>query len=115
MGSILNDIKQMLGLNEDYTAFDTDIIIHINSVFMTLQQLGIGPDEGFSITDASTKWSDFIEYPNMYEAVKSYIYVKVRMLFDPPTISSVAESLNRMASEFEVRLNLNYEMNKKNR
>lgn len=115
MSSILNDIKHLLGLTEDYTAFDTDIIIHINSVFMTLQQLGIGPDEGFSITDASAKWSDFNEHPNIYEAVKSYMYVKVRMLFDPPTTSSVAESLNRIASEFEWRLNLNYEMNKKNR
>jgi hypothetical protein len=102
--SILTSIKKMLGIMERYTIFDADIIMHINSVFATLTQLGVGPSEGFSIEDDDSTWSDFIPEGSKLESVKSYMYLKVRMLFDPPLTSSVLESMNRMASEYEWRL-----------
>lgn len=104
MESILTSIKKMLGITERYTIFDADIIMHINSVFATLTQLGVGSSEGFSIEDDDSTWSDFIPEGSKLESVKSYMYLKVRMLFDPPLTSSVLESMNRMASEYEWRL-----------
>lgn len=106
MESILTSVKKMLGLTEEYDAFDSDIIIHINSVFMVLTQLGVGPQNGFSIKDKTSVWSDFIPETNMYyEGVKTYMCWKVRMMFDPPTSSVVAEAANRIIGEFEWRLN----------
>lgn len=107
--SILTSIKKLLGITEEYEHFDQDIIIHINSVFMILNQLGVGPSNGFSITDKTTVWSDFISEGSNLESVKSYIYLKVRLLFDPPTTSAVMESMNRMISELEFRLNVSAE------
>lgn len=104
--SILTTIKKLLGITEDYTQFDADIIMHINSVFMILSQLGVGPAEGFSITDASTIWKDFLNDSKNLESVKSYMYLKVKMLFDPPTSSAVIDSIDRSVSEMEWRLNL---------
>ena len=104
--SILTSIKKLLGITEEYEHFDQDIIIHINSVFMILNQLGVGPSNGFSITDKTAVWSDFISEGANLESVKSYIYLKVRLLFDPPTTSAVMESMNRMISELEFRLNV---------
>ena len=105
MDSILTSIKKMLGIAEDYEHFDTDIIIHINTVLFTLTQLGVGPTEGFTIDDNTATWSDFIgDDCKNFEAVKSYIHMRVRLLFDPPTSSSAMEALNRMISEFEFRL-----------
>lgn len=104
--SILTSIKKLLGITEDYEHFDQDIIMHINSVFMILNQLGVGPVNGFSISDKTTIWNEFIPDGQNLESVKSYIYLKVRLLFDPPTSSSVMESMNRMISEFEWRLNV---------
>lgn len=106
MESILTSIKKMLGITEEYEHFDTDIIIHINSVFSTLTQLGVGPSEGFSIKDENAKWADFISDEKSLESVKSYMYLKVKLLFDPPLSSAVIESTNRMISEFEWRLNV---------
>lgn len=108
MESILISIKKMLGIDEEYTHFDADIIMHINSVLMILNQLGVGPSGGFIIEDETSTWSDFIpdETPVQLEAVKSYIYLKVKLLFDPPLSSSVIESYNRQISEFEWRLNV---------
>lgn len=103
MESILISIKKMLGMSENYEAFDSDLIMHINSVFMILNQLGVGPEECYSIQDRSDIWTDFIEESKV-ELVKSYIYLKVRLLFDPPTSSAVIDSINRMISEFEWRL-----------
>ncbi len=100
----------MLGITESYTIFDTDIIIHINSVFATLTQLGVGPKEGFMIKDYNLTWNDFISKGSKLEFVKSYMYLKVRMLFDPPLTSSVLESMNRMASEYEWRLQVATEL-----
>ena len=107
--SILTSIKKLLGITEEYEHFDQDIIIHINSVFMILNQLGVGPSNGFSIKDKTAVWSDFISEGANLESVKSYIYLKVRLLFDPPTTSAVMESMNRMISELEFRLNVSAE------
>lgn len=106
MDSILTSIKKMLGITEDYTHFDTDIVIHINSVFSILTQLGVGPPEGFYIQDKTTIWYEYISDPNKIEMVKSYMYLKVRLLFDPPSSSSVIEAFNKQISEFEWRLNI---------
>jgi hypothetical protein len=111
MDSILTSIKKLLGISEEETAFDTDIIIHINSVFMILTQMGVGPEEGFVILDEFAQWTDFIpeEGPNL-ELVKTYMYLKVRLLFDPPASSTVLASMERSISEFEWRLNVKAEM-----
>lgn len=106
MDSILNSIKKLLGITEEYTHFDNDLIMHINSVFMTLNQLGVGPSEGFAITGSYETWNDFVEEDQRLDAVKSYIYLKVRLLFDPPTSSAVLDAINRQISEFEWRLNI---------
>jgi len=103
MDSILTSIKKVLGIVEADTAFDTDIIIHINSVFMILNQLGVGPI--FSIQDKFESWSDYIPDSEKLELMKSYMYLKVKLLFDPPISSAVLESTNRQISEFEWRLN----------
>ena len=106
MESILTSIKKLLGIAEEYEHFDNDIIMHINSVFMILTQLGVGPSKGFVITDSSASWDDFLpEGGEKLQAVKTYMYMKVRLMFDPPTSSAVMESMNRMVSEFEWRLN----------
>ncbi len=113
MESILTSIKKLLGITEEYTQFDTDIVIHINSVFMILNQLGVGPSDGFTITDSSANWSDFIsEDSKNFEAVKSYVYLKVKLLFDPPLSSAVMESMKQMINEYEWRLNVSAELAK---
>lgn len=104
--SILTSIKKMLGITEEYTHFDQDIIIHINTVLMILHQLGVGPEEGFSITDSYETWSDFLVDNKNIEAVKTYIYLKVKLLFDPPLSSAVTESINKSINELEWRLNV---------
>ena len=106
MESILTSIKKLLGIAEEYTHFDTDIIMHMNSVFSILTQIGVGPSEGFSIDDSSAAWTDFLPGDPRLEIVKSYVYLKVRLLFDPPDRSAVMEATNRMISEFEWRLSV---------
>lgn len=106
MDSILTSIKKLLGIAEEYTQFDEDIIMHINTVFLNLTQLGVGPEEGFMIEDDVDDWEDFIEDSTQLQAVKSYMYLKVKLLFDPPLSSSVIESMNRMIAELEWRLNV---------
>lgn len=105
MDSILTSIKKLLGVDEEYTHFDTDIIIDINSVLMGLTQIGVGPSAGFLITDKTQTWIDFLGTRKDLEAVKTFIYLKVRLLFDPPTSSSLFEAMERQISEFEWRLN----------
>lgn len=105
MDSILTSIKKLLGITEEYTHFDSDIIMHINSVFMILTQMGVGPSDGFSISDKSSTWDEFTDNNLTIEAVKSYMYLKVKLLFDPSLSSTVMESMNRMISELEWRLN----------
>lgn len=104
--SILTSIKKLLGITEEYEHFDPDIIIHINSVFMILTQMGVGPEDGFTISSKKTIWSEFTNNDKKFEAVKSYVYMKVKLLFDPPASSSVMEAMNRSISELEWRLTL---------
>lgn len=109
MDSILDSIKKLLGIDEEYKHFDIDIIMHINTVFMTLHQLGIGPDEGYAIVDSLNKWTDYIpemELEPRYECIKTYMYRKVRLAFDPPQSSSAVESLNRLIAEDEWRISV---------
>ena len=109
MDSILISIKKMLGISKEYDAFDAVLIMHINTVFMNLSQLGVGPSEGFSIIDEADKWSDFISEDPRLESIKSYIYLKVRLLFDPPMNSSVMDSIALQIKELEWRLNVESE------
>lgn len=105
--SILNDIKKILNVPADYDVFDPEIIIHINSVFLTLNQLGIGPAAGFFIEDDEATWGDYLLTGDInLNAVKTYIYLRVRVLFDPPTTSFVLDSMNQQIKELEWRLNV---------
>lgn len=106
MESILTSIKKMLGIAEEYEHFDTDLIIHINSVFSILTQLGVGPDYGFSIKDKTAVWTDFIPPNPQLESIKTYVYLRVKLLFDPPSSSSVSDAINRTVSELEWRINV---------
>lgn len=100
--SILNSVKKMLGLDSGYDAFDMDIIMHINSVFFIMAQMGIGKQ--FRIEDASSSWNDYLEGREDLEAVKTYMYAKVRQMFDPPTVGAVKEALDNTVKELEWRL-----------
>ena len=106
MDSILNSIKKLLGVSQDYDVFDQDIIMHINSAFMILQQLGAGPKTPFMITDAEDKWTDFLGTGKGLELIKSYIYMRVRLMFDPPTTSFALDAINKQIQEFEWRINI---------
>lgn len=112
MESILTSIKKLLGIAEEYNHFDPDLIMHINSVLMILTQLGVGPSEGFRIEDDSATWDDFIPEDQNLEAVKSYMHLKVKLLFDPPLSSAVIESMKRMIDEIEWRLNVEVDPSK---
>ena len=101
--SILTSIKGMIGPLDD--VFDTDLIIHINSVFMILTQLGVGPKEGFFIEDDSTTWNEFIPDLLKFQAVKTYMYLKTKMVFDPPNSSVMKDSMLKNIDELEWRLN----------
>jgi hypothetical protein len=102
--SILTSVKKMLGLSEEYDAFDLDIITHINSVFTILTQIGVGPDNGFMIEDKTPVWTDFIQDSGIYQLVKSYMVLKVQLLFDPPMSSAVSECYKTQVNEYEWRL-----------
>ena len=104
MESILTSIKKLLGIAEEYTHFDADLIMHINSVLSILTQIGVGPAEGFSIKDDSSVWEDFVPENSKLELIKSYMYMKVKLLFDPPLNSAVIESINRIIAELEWRI-----------
>lgn len=109
MDSILTTIKKLLGIEEDYTQFDTDIIVHINTVLMTLNQLGVGPETPASISSEMDTWEKTLGEVKNLEAIKTYIYIKVRMIFDPPTSSFVLDAMNKQANELEWRLNVQSE------
>lgn len=104
MNSILTSIKKLLGITEEYDVFDNDLIMHINSVFFILYQLGVGrdPSTPFTISGAADEWTDFID-ANQVDLVKSYIYLKVRLLFDPPQNSSLLQAIKDQIAEFEWR------------
>ena len=104
MDSILTSIKKLLGIDEAYEHFDPDLIMHINSVLAILTQLGVGPENGFSISDKAAVWSDFIPDSPKLGFIKSYMNLKVRLLFDPPLGSAVIEAINRQIGELEWRI-----------
>ncbi len=112
MQSVLISIKKLLGISEEYTPFDDVIIMHINSALMAVNQLGVGPEKPAYITDQMDTWQSTLGDIENVEAIKSYIYLKVRLLFDPPASSFVLESINRQITEWEVRLNIQAENNK---
>ena len=105
MGSILDDVKKVLGLDAEYTAFDKDLIIHINTVFMILNQIGVGPYDGFTINGNNTTWTEYVNDDKL-EAIKTYIYLRVRLLFDPPANSFLITAMESQMREIEWRLNL---------
>ena len=107
MDSILTSVKKMLGITEEYTHFDADIITHINSVFADLAQMGVGPSSGFTIWDSSAIWDDFILDSMLLQSVKSYMYLRVKMLFDANSMgSSTLAAYERQISQWEWRLNV---------
>lgn len=107
--SILTSTKKILGMEEDYTAFDFDILTHINSAFSTLTQLGVGPEEGFMIEDATATWDAFLGTDPKLNSVKTYVYLRVRLLFDPPQTSYLIDAFNRQVEELAWRLNVQME------
>lgn len=111
--SILTDIKKMLGPSYDEDSFDTDITIHINSTFTTLRQLGIGPTNGYRIQNEENVWSEFVSDEEMLDSVKTYIYLKVKIAFDPPLNASLLESFENQIKELEWRLNVSVESDPK--
>jgi hypothetical protein len=106
---ILPSIKKLLGLDETYDAFDVDITMHINSAFGTLTQLGLGPSEGFMITGNDDTWATFLGNDPRLNPIKTYIYLRVRLLFDPPATSFAIDSYNKQCQELEWRLNVQRE------
>ncbi len=105
MDSILTSIKKLLGIVPEYTHFDDDIIIHINTALATLWQLGVG-SESLSIINSDTNWNELTDDVALQSLCKNYIHLKVKMLFDPPLSSAAIESNNRLISELESRINI---------
>jgi hypothetical protein len=110
--SILTDTKKILGIVEEDTTFDPDILIHINTVFSVLNSLGIGPTEGFVIEDKETTWEDYLGTDLHLSSVKTYIYLRVRIFFDPPSSSFVLTAMQEQIRELEWRLNVEREHTK---
>lgn len=106
MDSILTSIKKLLGIDEEDESFDTDVITHINTVFFTLNELGVGPDEPFMIEDKTSTWSDFIADEKKFRMVRTYMYLSVKKAFDPPLSSVAMNAINELIKEFEWRLNV---------
>lgn len=104
--SVLASTKKILGVASNYTAFDLDIITHINSAFSTLNQLGVGPEDGFFIEDDQAIWSDLELPQNQLTMVRTYIFLKTRVMFDPPTTSFLIDAMNKQIAEHEWRLSL---------
>jgi len=104
--SILIATKKILGIGADYSAFDVDIITHINSTFSILNQLGIVPDPGFAIEDEASEWGDLNLPQNQLNLLRTYLFLKVRVLFDPPGTSFLMDAMNRQIDEYEYRLSI---------
>lgn len=104
MESILKSVKKTLGIEESYEHFDQDIILSINTVLMSLTQIGLGPIEGFVVDDVTQTWSDLLADRQDIEGVKTYVYLKVRMVFDPPATSFLIDAMERQVSELEWRI-----------
>lgn len=106
MESILKTIKKLLGVSDEETHFDSDIITHINTTFSTLRQLGVGPDKTFYIQDDTSTWDQFVDEDTDFNNVRTYMYLKVRLLFDPPMSTAVLSAMERQISELEWRMNV---------
>lgn len=104
--SILTSIKKLMGLTEEYDAFDQDILILINSVLFELEQIGVKAKEGFVLSDKTAVWSDYSDDDRLLNALKPYIYMKTKLTFDPPTSSGALDSMNRIIDRFEWRINI---------
>lgn len=102
--SILVYVKRLLGIQSDYSHFDPDVIYGINAAFAVLTQLGVGPKEGFSISDDSATWNEFISDTARLSLIKPYVYLKTRLLFDPPSSSALIDAMNKTVAEYEWRL-----------
>jgi len=109
MDSILTSVKKMLGIEEEYTHFDSDVTMHINSVMLSLNQLGVGPSTGFMITDSTETWSDLLLDRLDLMAAKTFIFLKVKLVFDPPSSGFVVDAMERQIKEMEWRLNVQAE------
>lgn len=110
LDSILNTVKKLLGIDVDDTSFDDDVIILINSSMLSLSQMGIGPANGFIVTSSIDKWTDYISDNTInLEGVKTYLYLKVKLTFDPPTNSTVIEAMKKTLEELEWRMMLSVE------
>lgn len=107
--SILDSVKKSLNLADDYTPFDEEIIMHINSVFSTLNELGLGPDEGFMIEDKEPTWDAFLGSDPRLNSVKTYVYLRVKLLFDPPNTGFTTAAIERQIEQLEWRLNVQRE------
>lgn len=105
-GSILTETKAALSLDDSYTVFDIEIQMYINSAFATLNQLGLGPDGGFEISDKTATWDAFLGDDKRLNPVKTYVYLRTRLLFDPPTTSYLIDALDKQRLELEWRLNV---------
>lgn len=103
--SILTSTKKLLGLDASYTAFDLDILMHINSALATLNQLGVGPEEGLTIEDATPTWASLIGSDPRLNSVKNYVYLSTRLIFDPPTTSHQEEAFRKQLDELAWRIN----------
>jgi hypothetical protein len=106
MESILTSIKKMIGISEEYDHFDPEIIFHINSVFADLNQMGVGPEKAFVIEDDSSTWMDFLQEADNIESVKTYVGIRVKLIFDPPASSTAVAAMQREADKWEWRLNV---------
>lgn len=106
--SILLSIKKLLGMEpEEFDQYDVDITLHINTVIETLNQIGVDMPDGFSVTDKTVLWSDYLnraKYSQIKDSIKSYIYMKVRLVFDPPTNTSLINAINESVKELEWRI-----------
>lgn len=107
--SIMKSIKKTLNLDADYEAFDQDVLTHINSVFSTLNQLGVGPTQGFMIEDSGKTWDEFFGDDPRLNHIKTYVYLRVRLLFDPPTTGFHVTAMKEQIQELEWRLNVQRE------
>lgn len=104
MDSILTSVKKIIGISEEDESFDVDLIMHINSIILVLDQLGLESASRFTITDKNATWNDLFSDGEVIEPVKSYIALRVRMIFDPPNSSAVAEAIKNTIAELEWRI-----------
>ena len=107
--SILLSVKKLLGIEPEDKHFNDELILNINSVFMILNQLGVGPKEGFTVEDEETGWDDFLKSRTDLQAVKTYVFLKVKLMFDPPQMGYLVESIQKQCQELEWRLNVHAE------